>query len=326
MHVWEEIGLNFKSLKNRKFERSGWNFNMRFFSKVHLVKEPQSLKMMLGGYSSHVFVDAPDMSLICAVCLEVLREPVQCCNGHLFCSSCAKASIEYNHRCPTCRCYLDNKLLSISLIAKMTVDNCIVHCPSPENAVLPSSTAIQCDWIGPLKNLQYHKDNECNFTVVKCSNVGCRLELPRCRLARHQLTCVHKANTCEYCSRSFPCIAITKHYMHCRYRPVSCPNKCRRQPFRHCDLHRHLSRDCPNALINCTYYAVGCGPQCNGRVRRAALKAHTQDRANMNAVTQALFQKVASLEYENTRLVQDNNRSRGRTTHSSRFGSPSEQR
>ncbi len=56
------------------------------------------------------------MSFAC--CLEVLRDPVQCTNGHLFCRACIGEALRYHSCCPTSHCFLDERQLIVSLLAK----------------------------------------------------------------------------------------------------------------------------------------------------------------------------------------------------------------
>lgn len=42
----------------------------------------------------------------CVVCLDNVVDPTATFCGHVFCEACIIASIEANHRCPTCRCKL----------------------------------------------------------------------------------------------------------------------------------------------------------------------------------------------------------------------------
>eukprot|EP01034_Spumella_vulgaris_P034611 gene34611-42695_t len=117
-------------------------------------------------------------------------------------------------------------------------------------------------------------------------------------MAAHLQRCPHKCKACPYCAKSFSCLLINHHYKSCRFRPILCPNKCRRQPFRYCDMYAHLHRDCPEESMECIYYATGCSPDCTGKVRRADYHDHTQDRDNMNIAIAGLFRQVDALKEE----------------------------
>lgn len=66
--------------------------------------------------------------LTCGICLQVISEPRQCSNGHLFCYECLQRSILATSSCPTCRCKLTEETISRSLIAEKQLRSCIVWC------------------------------------------------------------------------------------------------------------------------------------------------------------------------------------------------------
>lgn len=43
------------------------------------------------------------LPISCQICLGKVRQPVICCNNHVFCSSCIKVWLEKSSQCPTCR-------------------------------------------------------------------------------------------------------------------------------------------------------------------------------------------------------------------------------
>ncbi|XP_043097566.1 ORC ubiquitin ligase 1 [Puntigrus tetrazona] len=43
------------------------------------------------------------LPISCQICLGKVRQPVICCNNHVFCSSCIKMWLEKSSQCPTCR-------------------------------------------------------------------------------------------------------------------------------------------------------------------------------------------------------------------------------
>jgi hypothetical protein len=66
--------------------------------------------------------------LTCGICLQIITEPRQCSNGHLFCYECLQRSISATSSCPTCRCKLTEETISRSLIAEKQLRSCIVWC------------------------------------------------------------------------------------------------------------------------------------------------------------------------------------------------------
>ncbi|XP_051562976.1 ORC ubiquitin ligase 1-like [Myxocyprinus asiaticus] len=43
------------------------------------------------------------LPISCQICLGKVRQPVICCNNHVFCSNCIKVWLEKSSQCPTCR-------------------------------------------------------------------------------------------------------------------------------------------------------------------------------------------------------------------------------
>lgn len=66
----------------------------------------------IGGYPTELFAQEPAEEFKCIICLQVLRNSVQCKSQHPFCKSCIVPSLEQNSSCPTCRSRLTlNKLV-----------------------------------------------------------------------------------------------------------------------------------------------------------------------------------------------------------------------
>ena len=57
----------------------------------------------MSGFERRLFVAPPDDKFSCAICTGVLRKPVQCTNGHVFCDVCIGDWLKKKPECPTCR-------------------------------------------------------------------------------------------------------------------------------------------------------------------------------------------------------------------------------
>ncbi|KAM8967628.1 E3 ubiquitin-protein ligase RNF125 [Pelodytes ibericus] len=72
--------------------------------------------------------DEPNPSFDCAVCLEVLSQPMRTRCGHVFCHTCIKASLRNNtYACPYCRTHLSSEgtpALDIMEKMKTVFQNC----------------------------------------------------------------------------------------------------------------------------------------------------------------------------------------------------------
>ena len=117
------------------------------------------------GYEDHRFEHEVDRSLHCPICLNVLKDPMQCRqNQHLFCSPCIKRYLEqHSQTCPTCR-------------EALTV----------ETLVRPARIVI--DFLSPLKI-------RCNFV-----DRGCRELVELEFLKRHVAQCGYSPTVCDGCS------------------------------------------------------------------------------------------------------------------------------
>jgi hypothetical protein len=131
----------------------------------------------LGGYSTTYFVKKPTDNLICGVCLEVLKNPHQCKNGHMACLSCITTALDSNQECPTCKTYLSIKKLSRSLAIGQIIDDLEIKCSSDK-----------CDWTGKLGEQSTHSES-CEFQDVDCPLYECNSCSEDCtgKIARGEL-------------------------------------------------------------------------------------------------------------------------------------------
>jgi hypothetical protein len=107
-----------------------------------------------GGYSCEMFLDTIPEVLKCVSCLEVLKDPLQCRNGHSHCHTCALNFLRISKRCPTCKVTVSKTtLMCKNLVVKNLIDGLNVVC-------------AQCDWIGPLHQFENHKTNHTNQIVA----------------------------------------------------------------------------------------------------------------------------------------------------------------
>lgn len=111
-----------------------------------------------GGYPTEIFSKVPDPLFKCPTCMMVLREPVQCKNGHMFCTSCIAQSLALKSECPACRCHLTKGHLSSSLAMKELISKLKVKC----------GTNPSCKWTGILSQRDGHKSKECEFETIAC--------------------------------------------------------------------------------------------------------------------------------------------------------------
>ena len=133
-----------------------------------------------GGYD-YEFVAPPPKSLECSVCLLILRDPhvISCC-GNEFCQACIERVQRDGKPCPLCNKPGFTTFLHKKLVRE--VNALVVRCPQKE---------LGCNWEGELGQVKKHLNpgegtsEGCGYIPVICS-YGCGVELPRCKLPKHE--------------------------------------------------------------------------------------------------------------------------------------------
>lgn len=108
-------------------------------------------KAGLSGYNRRLFVDVIPDDLICALCQDVVRKPLQtkCC-GQVYCKVCVNRLPRVMRGmlgCPHCREKLE---VFIDKRAENFVNNMKIICVNSKRG---------CTWMGQLTNLKNHLDN-----------------------------------------------------------------------------------------------------------------------------------------------------------------------
>ena len=130
------------------------------------------------GYDDERFVNVVDEDLHCAICLNVLKQPVQCQNNeHYFCTPCIRRHLKNFRACPSCM-----EELTLETLRK----------PARYLTKHLSKLIIQCDYVNrgcgeviELEDLKTHV-NTCGFAPVTCSNDGCGVLLNKHEQAHHE--------------------------------------------------------------------------------------------------------------------------------------------
>lgn len=97
-----------------------------------------------GGYPLSVFIVPPSEDLLCPICLNVLKDPNQCKNGHCFCLSCISSALKDSAKCPTCLIPLISDQLSHNLLIKNQIDKLIVKCDKNMETTSEALLSQQC--------------------------------------------------------------------------------------------------------------------------------------------------------------------------------------
>ena len=81
----------------------------------------------------------------------------------------------------------------------------------------PIACARGCGACGPAKSWDAAKHEAvCPLVKLRCTNVGCGMELPRAQIGYHVAhECAHRGMRCAWCSRSFPLSQVRQHVPRC---------------------------------------------------------------------------------------------------------------
>ena len=196
----------------------------------------------------------------CPICWELVSDPVQTSCGHLFCGECITG---------TSTCPVDRKQFT-SYSDKFNdrrLRNFKVKCPKKERG---------CQWQGNLGDVDKHTSVNCDYATVKCYNTDCRVKVERTQLVNHmQNECLQRMYKCPYCNKEDTYLTVTTtHCTICEGLPLPCPSGCGRLGLVRKNIAHHLSADCPDELVPCTFAIAGC----QEIVKRKDLQQHLQDK------------------------------------------------
>ncbi|CAB4024623.1 RING finger 151-like, partial [Paramuricea clavata] len=145
------------------------------------------------GYEDELFEHPVGPSSHCGICYNVVKNPVMCRhNEHLFCRACITRHLMNSQTCPLCL-----EPLAIETLSQ----------PSRTIMNLLSELKIRCQFFNrgcetfiELGNLEKHI-RVCGFAPAVCSNEGCRLEVNKQDLLRHETAvCELRRVQCHNCN------------------------------------------------------------------------------------------------------------------------------
>ncbi|CAB3996079.1 E3 ubiquitin- ligase NRDP1 [Paramuricea clavata] len=159
-----------------------------------------------GGYEEERFQNEVDSTLLCPICRNVLKDPVQCPNEHYCCRSCiVKHLHENSETCPTCQQHLTEETLSKPprLLTNM-LHNLKIRCDHAKRG---------CQELMKLEFLDRHVKS-CGYSPTRCTNPGCSQVINQHEKERHENELCHfRMVVCDDCkqqvlrksSRVHPC-------------------------------------------------------------------------------------------------------------------------
>ena len=239
------------------------------------------------------FAENPEDWLDCIICCELAYEPqiTKCC-AKTMCGACIK---KWNSNCPNCR--KPKYGATEDPRTNQRIPSLLTHCPNTE-----------CSWKGFLKDVEGHKERDCKFEGVTCS------QCKQVKLLREDLQ-AHLENDCQ--ERSIPCPAgcsqtqkgvrrksmttayfryselISSHYKKCPQWPMRCPQKCDNQlSLTRATLRDHIDSQCPETVVACEFSSVGC----TVKNRRREIQRH---------LTEGTTEHLSLLMKEYTKLQTD---------------------
>ena len=213
------------------------------------------------GYPHEIFIEQPPSFCVCSICLEILRNPRQCPNGHVYCYDCIFQCMDHKKECPSCKCYLPEEVLANSLFARNMIGEMQVKCPTTVKESCVKSD-LHCSWVGSINDLDDHLNHSCVSSIVPCSNVKCAVVVPRGNLVNHIASCAYSTLICPLCQGPHLRGETSSHAEKCARYTVPCRNACGAIIAR-IDMESHVST-CPDEMVECSYRSVGCSSDCPG--------------------------------------------------------------
>jgi len=237
--------------------------------------------------TKNLFTSPLPSHLKCAICLDVLNEPLQtsCC-GESFCSSCIDK--QKSEECPHCHekleMFTDKK--SVRLINQLEI-----YCPYHIDN--------KCNWKGSPISVVDHLER-CDVKPVFCS-LGCGNQFERRNLKHHSVCCDRQNITCPHCKKEVMLKDKVHHLINCPKMPIGCVNKCGKTFPRDC-LKEH-PKVCANELVPCQYFDFGCIKKIQRKNLKQHLSSAMEEHLSLavtkakreESIRKALEQEIASM-------------------------------
>lgn len=267
------------------------------------------------GYSKESFINDSQKSdeefqsqltdLQCTICTDIMNDPRQCVNGHMFCKSCIMHSLQKCAECPSCSQPMSESNLSMCLLARNLINSLSVGCSKctvhkDEEFEWIDENDDQCPWEGKVAELEKHFQ-ECEYQLVKCPNKECMQSMLRRQLMVHAPSCEFRILTCEYCGDTSSYRQLSTHIAECQQRPVPCPNEhCSRLiKLNEVDKHR---QECEWEVVDCPLQTEDmCSATCPKQLPRCELCGHLLSASTVVAMmhgTVAMKRRLGEVQFQ----------------------------
>ncbi|CAB4019213.1 E3 ubiquitin- ligase NRDP1 isoform X2 [Paramuricea clavata] len=156
-----------------------------------------------GGYPEDRFQTSVDKNFLCPICTDVLKDPVQCHNQHLFCRACITEHLKNSQTCPVCMEKLTEEALSKPpRIVTNILDGLMINCDNKERG---------CVELVELGLLEAHI-SVCEYKPVTCPNERCEAVVNMADLEEHTSeVCEYRQVFCEECDENMSLKKYRKH-------------------------------------------------------------------------------------------------------------------
>jgi hypothetical protein len=219
---------------------------------------------------------------LCFICNQILFNPFSDPCGHNFCHDCIITHLRESETCPINESPLKLENIKISLLYINIIENLEVVCLNKNK---------NCTWEGKFKDLDYHFNKECLFTIIKCKFSSCPEEYERRNLNNHYIKCQFRQVKCKYCKNLMGFADLEAHSIECKNKKIDCFLRCGKI-LRRKQQNNHELNDCPNFKLNCEYKQFGCNFIC----KRKEMLNHVQSDEGFKYHISLIKTKLSQLE------------------------------
>lgn len=239
-------------------------------------------------------------SCICIICTNVMKNPVQCCEGHNFCKQCCMTSLNQRSECPICNSKMSLDKLMPNRGLEGVINDYKIKCPttiqnnnsnSAENSRKRTLEAasncsdskiprrVCCDWNGKIASAASHLEKDCKSYLIPCPHGDCKEIVERQDLSAHEEVCNSKMRICKWCDDEFSQSNYKLHNCIMSEDQMPCPMDCGEMTS-NADLNNHFNT-CSEVEIPCKYSNYGCHENMKRKDSDGHMSAAAQDHATL---------------------------------------------